>query len=82
MLKPKALSKGDEIAIISPSASLAGMFPHRLENAKKFLDNISIASYFKLSRIPSIIFSIHALLSLFGMYVITGGSYGVIKNQD
>jgi hypothetical protein len=53
-----------------------------LQNAKKLLDNISIASYFKLSGIPSIIFSIHALLSPFGMYVITGGIYGDTARQE
>jgi muramoyltetrapeptide carboxypeptidase len=36
MIKPKKLEKGDIIAIISPSAGLASIFPHRLDNAIKF----------------------------------------------
>lgn len=35
MIKPKGLKKGDTIAIIAPSAGL--YFPHRLDNAIKFL---------------------------------------------
>lgn len=34
---PNPLNKGDTIAIISPSAGLASIFPHRLDNAIKFL---------------------------------------------
>lgn len=37
LIKPKKLEKGDTIAIISPSAGLAAIFPHRLDNAIKFL---------------------------------------------
>jgi muramoyltetrapeptide carboxypeptidase len=48
MIKPQSLSKGDEIAIISPSAGLAGMFPHRIEKAKKFLESIG----FKVNIMP------------------------------
>jgi len=33
------LKKGDTIAIIAPSAGLAGLFPHRLDNAIKFLES-------------------------------------------
>jgi len=39
MIKPKKLEKGDTIAIISPSAGLASIFPHRLDNAAKFLES-------------------------------------------
>jgi len=35
----KKLMKGDTIAIISPSAGLAAIFPHRLDNAVKFLES-------------------------------------------
>lgn len=37
MIKPRKLEKGDTIALISPSSGLAGIFPHRLDNAIKFL---------------------------------------------
>jgi len=37
LIKPRKLKKGDTIAIISPSAGLAAIFPHRLDNAIKFL---------------------------------------------
>ncbi len=37
LTKPKKLRKGDSIAIISPSAGLAAIFPHRLDNAINFL---------------------------------------------
>ena len=36
---PKKLKKGDTIAIISPSAGLAAIFPHRLDKAIKFLES-------------------------------------------
>ncbi len=36
---PPRLKKGDTIAIISPSAGLAAIFPHRLDNAIKFLES-------------------------------------------
>ncbi|PIN69813.1 LD-carboxypeptidase [Candidatus Woesearchaeota archaeon CG11_big_fil_rev_8_21_14_0_20_43_8] len=39
MIKPKPLQKGDTIAIISPSGGLGGLVPHRLDNAKKFLES-------------------------------------------
>ena len=39
LIKPPMLKKGDTIAIIAPSAGLAGLFPHRLENAIKFLES-------------------------------------------
>lgn len=39
LIKPKKLKKGDTIAILSPSAGLAAIFPHRLDNAIKFLKN-------------------------------------------
>jgi muramoyltetrapeptide carboxypeptidase LdcA involved in peptidoglycan recycling len=34
---PETLKKGDTIAIIAPSAGLAAIFPHRLDNAIKYL---------------------------------------------
>lgn len=39
LIKPKKLEKEDTIAIISPSAGLAAIFPHRLDNAIKFLES-------------------------------------------
>ncbi len=36
---PPKLSKGDTIAIISPSSGLAAIFSHRLDNAIKFLES-------------------------------------------
>jgi muramoyltetrapeptide carboxypeptidase len=39
MIKPKVLSPGDTIAIIAPSGGLAKIFPHRLDNAIKFLES-------------------------------------------
>jgi len=39
MIKPKRLEMGDTIAIISPSAGLAAVIPHRLDNAIKFLES-------------------------------------------
>ncbi len=38
LIKPKPLNKGDTIALISPSAGLVPIFPHRLDNAIKFLE--------------------------------------------
>ena len=37
LIKPRKLEKGDTIALVSPSAGLAAIFPHRLDNAIKFL---------------------------------------------
>src|SRR3989344_3230586 len=39
LIKPRKLIKGDTIAILSPSAGLAAIFPHRLDNAIKFLES-------------------------------------------
>lgn len=36
---PDLLKKGDTIAIIAPSAGLAALFPHRLDNAVKYLES-------------------------------------------
>ncbi len=36
---PELLKKGDTIAIIAPSAGLAAIFPHRLNNAIKYLES-------------------------------------------
>lgn len=38
-IHPPLLKKGDTIAIISPSAGLAALVPHRLDNAIKFLES-------------------------------------------
>ncbi len=37
LVKPAKLKPGDTIALISPSAGLPALFPHRLDNAIKFL---------------------------------------------
>jgi muramoyltetrapeptide carboxypeptidase len=37
LIMPPLLNKGDTIAIIAPSAGLAALTPHRLDNAIKFL---------------------------------------------
>jgi len=39
LIKPQKLKKGDTIAIIAPSSGLAAIFPHRLDNAIKFLES-------------------------------------------
>ena len=39
MIKPHSLKIGDMIAIISPSSGLTAIFPHRLDNAIKFLES-------------------------------------------
>ena len=39
MIKPKRLEKGDTIAVVSPPCGLAGLFPHRLDNAIKFFES-------------------------------------------
>jgi muramoyltetrapeptide carboxypeptidase len=39
LIVPSALRKGDTIAIIAPSGGLAVSAPHRLENAKKYLES-------------------------------------------
>jgi len=49
LIKPKKLKKGDTIAIISPSAGLAAIFPHRLDNAIKFLKSRG----FKIKEFPT-----------------------------
>ena len=40
LTNPKKLKKGDTIGIISPSAGLAELFPHRVELGKKILEKI------------------------------------------
>ena len=40
MIKPTKLKKGDTIAIIAPSSGLAKLFPHRIENARKALEQL------------------------------------------
>jgi muramoyltetrapeptide carboxypeptidase len=39
MIIPKKLNKGDTIGIVAPSAGLAAIMPHRLDNAIKCLEN-------------------------------------------
>src|SRR3989344_6417913 len=39
LIKPQILKKGDVIGIIAPSAGLAAIMPHRLDNAVKFLES-------------------------------------------
>jgi len=40
ILKPKILKPGDTIGIISPSAPLAGLIPHRTNHAIEVLKNM------------------------------------------
>jgi muramoyltetrapeptide carboxypeptidase len=40
LIKPKKLEKGDTIALISPSAPLAGLVPHRTKRAIKMLEEL------------------------------------------
>jgi len=40
LIKPKKLEKGDTIGLISPSAPLAGLVPHRTERAIKMLEKL------------------------------------------
>lgn len=49
MIKPNKLEKGDTIAILSPSAGLAAVFSHRLENAINFLKSKG----YKIKEYPS-----------------------------
>ena len=39
LVKPNKLKKGDTIALISPSAGLAGIYPHVIDRAVTFLEN-------------------------------------------
>ncbi len=49
MIKPKKLEKGDTIAFIAPSGGLGGLVPHRVENARKFLESKG----FKVKEFPT-----------------------------
>lgn len=40
LIKPKLLKKGDTIGIISPSAPLAGLLPHRVENGIEMIEKM------------------------------------------
>ena len=40
LIKPKKLKKGDAIGLISPSAPLAGLVPHRTKKAVKMLEEL------------------------------------------
>jgi muramoyltetrapeptide carboxypeptidase len=42
LIFPQKLKKGDTIAIVSPSGGLAGLVPHRLDNAIKFLKSLGL----------------------------------------
>jgi len=48
MIKPRKLEIGDTIALISPSSNLANLFPHRVERAKNFLEEMG----FKVKLFP------------------------------
>ncbi len=49
LIKPNKLQKGDIIAIISPSAGLGKRYPHRIDNAIKFLESQG----YKVKEFPS-----------------------------
>lgn len=49
LIKPERLKRGDIIALISPSTGLVNLFPHRLDNAIKFLNNFG----FKIKEYPT-----------------------------
>jgi len=49
LIKPKRLQEGDTIAIISPSAGLGKRYPHRIDNAIKFLESQG----YKVKEFPS-----------------------------
>ena len=38
LIKPKKIEKGDTVGLVSPSAPLAGLVPHRTEKAIKMLE--------------------------------------------
>ncbi len=40
LIKPNKLQKGDTVAIIAPSSGLGGLFQHRVDNAKKNLQDM------------------------------------------
>lgn len=40
MIKPRALPKNATIGLVSPSAPIAGIFPHRLEQCIKALTDL------------------------------------------
>ncbi len=46
LTNPKKLKKGDTIGIVSPSAGLAELFPHRVELGKKMLEKIGFQVVF------------------------------------
>jgi muramoyltetrapeptide carboxypeptidase LdcA involved in peptidoglycan recycling len=50
MIKPKRLEKGDTVVIIAPSSGLAKLFPHRIENAKKVLEELG----FRVKLFPTV----------------------------
>jgi len=50
MIKPQKLEKGDTVATIAPSSGLGGLFPYRVDNARKFLESIG----FKVKEFPTV----------------------------
>ena len=40
MIKPPGLSRGETIGIISPSWGGAGLFPHRVQSAVRYLESL------------------------------------------
>ena len=40
LIEPKKIEKGDTVGLVSPSAPLAGLAPHRTEKAIKMLEEM------------------------------------------
>ncbi|MBS3125593.1 LD-carboxypeptidase [Candidatus Woesearchaeota archaeon] len=49
MIKPKKISRGDTIALLAPSGGLGGLFPHRVDSAKRALEKLG----FKVKEFPT-----------------------------
>ncbi len=43
LIKPKSLTKGDTICLVSPSSGLAGLVPHRVAQARDMLEKMGFA---------------------------------------
>ena len=41
-MKPPCVRPGDTVAVVSPSAGAAGMFPHRVERARAYLESVGL----------------------------------------
>ena len=50
LIKPKKLIKGDTIGIIAPSGGMGALFPHRVDNGVKALENLG----FKVKLFPTV----------------------------